>query len=257
MYITEITFECFDNTTFEAVDKAINGLLEAWRYNGQILGREFPLLFLDGAFQVRLVCPEKDSLHPKYHSLEVKQALAKLADAFLTAPKIKLLGQDINSEASSPTLAKNWQILYTTYVHTCSPLRCGDTFMPIPLYKIPAVFNGNQKAIIKWQTQWQACDEIQMAGTFKAELAALAEIQDVKAGLFRTGWDLRGQIECLTQMPTYYYQYHLGEKDIESAKARRCPMCKGDWRLTEPLHEFIYFKCDDCRLVSNLAWDLQ
>lgn len=50
MYVVELEFECFDNTTISAVDKAINGLMDALRYNGQVLGREFPIVLGDGVF---------------------------------------------------------------------------------------------------------------------------------------------------------------------------------------------------------------
>lgn len=59
MYVVELQFECFDNTTISAVDKAINGLMDALRYNGQVLGREFPVILGEGEFYVRAVCPEK------------------------------------------------------------------------------------------------------------------------------------------------------------------------------------------------------
>lgn len=66
MYVVELQFECFDNTTIPAVDTAINGLMDALRYNGQVLGREFPIVMDDGVFKVRAVCPEEHSLHPKF-----------------------------------------------------------------------------------------------------------------------------------------------------------------------------------------------
>ncbi|MDW3170868.1 DUF2310 family Zn-ribbon-containing protein, partial [Vibrio sp. Y184] len=25
--------------------------------------------------------------------------------------------------------------------------------------------------------------------------------------------------------------------------------------LDEPLHDIFYFKCDECRIVSNISWD--
>ena len=43
MFVVELQFECFDNTTLSQVDIAINGLMDALRYNGQVLGREFPV----------------------------------------------------------------------------------------------------------------------------------------------------------------------------------------------------------------------
>ena len=256
MYVVELEFECFDNTTISAVDKAINGLMEALRYNGQILGREFPIIMGEGVFDVRLVCPEQDSLHPSNHSDYVKYCIERLSEACLLSPKVRLLGRDINSEQAAEDQPPSWQVLYTTYVHTCSPLRSGESLLPIPLYRNPPSLNGDHKAVVKWQTEWQACDELQMAGGCKAEHAALNEITSISSDLFRRGWDLRGRIEFLTGIPTYYYLYRVGGKSLAEERERKCPKCGGQWLLDEPLHDVFYFKCDDCRIVSNISWDI-
>ncbi|MGL5431039.1 MAG: Zn-ribbon-containing protein [Vibrio sp.] len=255
MYVVELEFECFDNTTISAVDKAINGLMDALRYNGQVLGREFPIVLGDGVFYLRAVCPEKESLHPKFHSQYVERCVSRLSEAGLLAPKVRLLGLDINSEQAAETDTPSWQILYTTYVHTCSPLRSGESLLPIPLYRHPPTFNGDHKAVIKWQTEWQACDELQMGGACQAEHAALHEICDVGSDLFRRGRDLCGRIEYLTQVPTYYYLYRVGGTSLADEQARVCPQCGGQWLLDEPLHDIFHFRCESCRIVSNISWD--
>ena len=255
MYVAELTFECFDNTTFDAVERAINGFMDALRFNGQVLGREFPIIIGDGTFAVRTVCPLQDSLHPRYHSDFVNLCLRRLNDAMVLAPKVKILGRDLNSEQSSDHAEHDWQILYTTYVHTCSPLRSGETFEPIPLHLLPPTLNGDHKSIIKWQTEWQACDELQMAGGCKAEFAALNELTNAESDLFRRGWDLRGRIEYLTKIPTYYYQYRVGGESLEAEQVRKCPKCGGDWHQETPVLDMFHFKCDTCRIVSNISWD--
>jgi predicted nucleic acid-binding Zn ribbon protein len=255
MYVVELMFECFDNTTVSAVDKAINGLMDALRYNGQVLGREFPIVMGEGAFFVRAVCPEEHSLHPNHHSDFVNVCFNRLNDAALLRPKVRLLGRDMNSEEAAGKERPTWQLLYTTYVHTCSPLRSGDTLLPIPLYRNPPTFNGDHKAVIKWQTEWQACDELQMAGGCRVEHAALRELTDIKSDLYRRGWDLRGRMEFLTKIPTYYYLYRVGGDSLEQEQQRRCPRCGASWLLEEPLHDIFHFKCDSCRLVSNISWD--
>ena len=255
MYVVELQFECFDNTTVSAVDKAVNGLMDAFRYNGQVLGRECPIVMGDGEFFVRVVCPEKDSLHPRNHSDFVKVCFDRLSNASLLAPKMRLLGRDLNSEEVAEDETPSWQVLYTTFVHTCSPLRSGDSLLPIPLYRNPPTFNGDHKAVLKWQTEWQACDEVQMGGGCRAEHATLAEISDTKSVLFKRGWGLRGRIEYLTKIPTYYYLYRVGGISLKAEKERKCPQCGGEWLLDAPIHDIFYFKCDDCRLVSNISWD--
>ena len=93
-----------------------------------------------------------------------------------------------------------------------------------------------------------------MAGACRAEHAALHEICDVDSVLFKRGWDLRGRIEHLTKIPTYYYQYRVGGKNLETEKQRKCPKCGGDW-FAEPELDIFHFKCDECRIVSNISWD--
>lgn len=258
MYVVEITFDCFSDTQIVDVERAINGLMDALRYHGQILGREFPIAMNKGRFSVRVVCPEKDSLHPRFYSSQVKTAVLKLSAAGLLSPKIKVLGLDINSEQSAENTHPSWQLLYSTFVHISSPLRCGQTFSPIPLYKIPSIANEDHQALIKWQTQWQSCDEIQMIGGCQAEFAALDEIQKVDSLLFQQGIKLRCDIEQITKIPTYYYQYRVGGNDLLDEQQRLCPMCgSADWQLDVPLHDIFHFKCISCRLVSNLSWDFQ
>ncbi len=258
MYVVELQFECFDNTTLSRVDRAINGLMDDLRYNGQVLGREFPITIDDGVFRVRAVCPEKDSLHPKYNSEQVTRCFEKLSDACLLTPKIKVLGIDLNSEAAAEQSKPSWQVLYTTYVHTCSPLRSGDSLLPIPLYQTGAHLDGDYKALVKWQTEWQAFDEIQMANKSQPAIKmALDEIGEVDSELFSRGEKLREHIESTTRIPTYYYLYRVGGESLESEINRTCPKCSNDWRVEDPLHGLFHFKCDKCRLVSNLSWNYQ
>ncbi len=257
MHVFEVVFECYQDTTISAVEQAVNPLLEQWRYNGQVIGREFPIVLREGDFAVRLICPNMDSLHPKYHSEPVKTAMSHLADAGILSPKVRHLGQDINSEVVAepdPT----WQILYTTYVHSCSPLRSGDSFLPIPLTRISPTGEWDHTPLVRWQTQWQACDEIQMGGDCSAplETLALAEISDPKSRLFSLGRDFCRQIEQSSGIPTYYYQYRVAQLN-EDENHRTCPICHQAWRLAEPVFDIFAFKCDHCRLVSNLAWDCQ
>ncbi|MFQ6371281.1 Zn-ribbon-containing protein [Shewanella sp. YIC-542] len=257
MFVCELRFDCFANTTISLAESAINNLLEAWRANGQILGREFPVALHDGSFRVRLLLPEESSLANRCNSPWAKQALRQLSQAKLLTPREKLLGQDINSEISC-TEPPSWQLLYTSYVHMCSPLRSGDNLLPIPLYQVPATFNGDHKQLIRWQTEWQACDELQMASATAAEFAALHELSDIDSDLFRRGWDLRGRIEYLTKIPTYYYLYRVGGANRQQELQRPCPRCGNPhWHQAQPLLDLFHFKCDHCRIVSNLSWDFQ
>ncbi|USD65888.1 Zn-ribbon-containing protein [Vibrio sp. SCSIO 43136] len=256
MYITEISFELYRDTSMGEVEKSINYLLDCLRYNGQVIGRELPVAMEDGSFTARVVCPEADSLHPQFFSPQVKHAINQLADAGLLQPKVRVVGQDMNSDPSDEPHTPSWQVLYTSYLHTCSPIRCGDHFQPVPLYRLPAVANGDQKQIIKWQEDWSACDQLQMNGSV-VEHPSLHEISSSKSLLFKRGWDLCRRMKVVSGIPTYLYIYRVGGVSKEEEQARVCPVCGGEWALESPIHGVFDFKCDECMLVSNLSWDFK
>jgi predicted nucleic acid-binding Zn ribbon protein len=257
MYVIDLTFDCYKETTLELAEQAIIRLVNALRFNGQIIGEEFPTVLKDGFFVTRVMCPEEDSLHPLNHSPFVKFSLEKLNQVGLLQPKIKVIGQDIHSNGSAQCASSSSYILYTTYLHTCSPLYCGDDFMPVPLYKVPAVANGDFKALLKWQEDWQACDQIQINGATRCEFAAITELSDINSDLFRRGMDLTKRLRYLTGKPVYYYLYRVGGTSKEQELSRKCPKCNGDWRLEQPWFGLFDFKCDNCGLVSNISWDFQ
>ena len=102
MYIVELCFECYRDTSLGDAERAIVNYLEMLRYQGQILGREFPTSMHDGYFVSRVVCPEQDSLHPDNQSEQVKLAEQQLNQAGLLAPKLQLQGADLLSDSTDP-----------------------------------------------------------------------------------------------------------------------------------------------------------
>ena len=257
MFIKELTFECYKNTHYASVERAINNYFDMLRYNGQILGREFPIAMFEGWFVARLVCPEENSLNNLFNSPQVNQALERLTQAGLLAPKIKTIAEDLNSLECAQNAQPSWQILYTTFLDTCSPLRCGETLAPIPLYRTPqAISNGDRKSALKWQEEWINCDELQMNGSALSTFI-LKELGDIDSKLFYQGSNLCKRIENITNVPTYYYLYRVAGKSLEKEQQRKCPQCGGEWKLAEPLFDIFDFKCDNCQLVSNLSWDFK
>ncbi len=257
MFIKDLVFECYQNTHYTAIERAINNYLDMLRYNGQILGREFPIAMQKSIFSTRLVCPESNSLASCFNSPQVEKALNQLTEAGLLSPKIKNVAEDLNSLACAPNFKPAWQLLYTTFLDTCSPLRCGETLNPIPLYRsTEAISNGDRKALIKWQEEWINCDELQMNGSaVSAQL--LLEIGDINSRLYNIGRRLCQRVEKITNVPTYYYLYRVAGISLQKEQDRKCPNCAKEWRLESPLFDIFDFKCDTCQLVSNLSWDFK
>lgn len=257
MFVVDLIFDCYQDTSLADAEHAIIQLVNAFRFNGQIIGDEFPTVLNEGYFVTRVMCPEKDSLHPLNYSPFVKHSLDKLTEVGLLHPKVKVIGQDIHSNGSDECKESSSYIIYTTYVHTCSPIYCGDDFLPVPLYKLPAISNGDYKALIKWKEDWQSCDQIQINAATRCEFAAIKELADVDSDLYRRGQSLRKRIAYLTGKPVYYYLYRVGGQSKQSELERKCPSCDGDWLLDEAWFGLFDFKCDTCGVVSNISWDHQ
>lgn len=253
MFTAELTFECYRDTTIDDVNQGITELIDALRYNGQILGREFPSSMHDGLFVTRVVCPEEESLHAKHHSVPVKDCLKRLADYGLLAPKVRVTGMDLHSDNTDPCEHREWQVLYTHYLSTCSPVRCGEHLAPVPLYRLNTDGNTSldYETVLRWQIDWSCADELQMHGATLAD-AAKAELTAIDSLLNEAGYLAAKEIEKQSKIPTYYYLYHLSEDENEPM--RLCPSCQGDWQLNTELHGIFAYKCDPCRLVSNLPW---
>ena len=76
-------------------------------------------------------------------------------------------------------------------------------FSPIPLYKQLKNQPHLSQDLIKWQENWQACDQLQMNGS-ALEKEALNEISEVNSTLSKHGRYLAAEIEKENGIPTYY-----------------------------------------------------
>lgn len=253
----------FRLTTFDDMPAAyINGVIDAWRNNGQIIGREISLTQhfnsdeQECEFFADVVLPEQNSLLPEFNSPEVDMALQDAKENNVFFVSFELKGVDLNAECSTEDIQNiPYQILYTTHLDTCSPLYSGTDFRPIPLYRALGKRPDLIRKILKWQEDWQACDQLQMNGNILEE-EALAQISEHNSPLALRGRTLCRQIEAATGIPTYYYLYRLGT-DEQAEIQRKCPETGNEWLLDEPLHDIFHFKCDESRLMSNLSWEIQ
>ena len=238
--------------------RLLNAVIDQWRYNGQIIGREIPLYLTeeDGeqSFAMRVICPEQDSLLPENNNQSVNQAMEHAEKSGLNFQGFQIIADDLNSDGTAECSQPAWQMLYTTHLQSCSPLHSGDDFSPIPLYKQLKNQPHLSQDLIKWQENWQACDQLQMNGS-ALEKESLSEIAEVNSTLTKHGRYLAAEIEKGSGIPTYYYLYRVGGHSLESEQQRCCPQCGGNWALETPLFDIIHFKCDPCRLVSNVSWN--
>lgn len=257
MYLIDVFFTNHTPDNAERQIPLLNNVIEQWRYNGQIIGREIPLFFAtqeqENGFALRVICPEQQSLLPEYHNTEVKRALAEAQKCGLFFDSFHIVADDLNSDGTHSGNQPVWQVLYTTYLQSCSPLHSGEDLTPIPLYKQLKNIPHLSQDIIKWQENWQACDQLQMNGAV-LEQQALYEISSTDSNLFKHGYYLIKEIELHSGIPTYYYLYRVGGTSLQAERKRLCPLCHGEWSQNPPHSDIFHFKCDQCRLVSNLSW---
>ena len=261
MVVCQLRFVCHHELSLENAQSAISELFEAYRYNGQILGREFGLSLNNEAFECRLVCPEETALENKNDDDDVKAQKAALATLGISGPYVEIIGLETQSDFSDMCEEPKGYILYSTFVQSCSPVRCSEHFMPIPLYKLPSELRYD---LIKWQESQAACDQLQMnaLGAEASRLASVeqqmvAQLSHINSDLNVLGKRLTNAIESSTGKPSYLYLYRVGGDSHEAELNRLCPSCNKEWKLKQPLFELFDFKCSDCRLVSNVSWDFQ
>lgn len=236
----------------------INQIVNQWRFNGQIIGREFAITYHQNQtttqFQIRVSTPEQTSLMPEWNSEEVHEALLHAEERGVVFESFEIVGRDYQAEQTSELEQQTFQILYTTHLDSCSPIYGGQDFCAIPLYKVTRQQQQIGEQLIKWQENWQACDQLQMNAS-PLEQQALLQISDVHSELSTAGRALCHLLEAINGIPTFYYLYRLG-KDTFEEHQRKCPNCHGEWKLERPLHNIFHFKCDKCRLLSNLSWEI-
>ena len=91
-------------------------MIDQWRYNGQIIGREIPLYLAeeDGAqgFAMRVICPEQDSLFRKIIT-QKESHITRSRKCGVIFDGFQLVGDDFNSDQTAENTSPTWQVLYT------------------------------------------------------------------------------------------------------------------------------------------------
>lgn len=257
MLVAELHFRIVADTSYAIAETAIRSYLECLIFQGQILGREFPTVLQQDIFISRIVIPASDALVGRHHSARGLQALEKLESAGLSYPKLQILGEDLMSNHTDPCSETSGYILYCRFGLMNSVLYCQEHFAPVPLYRLPQTDQQDHEALIRWQLQYQALDEIQMQEQRVLPHTAERSLQQWQSRLNQQGRRLAQQLSRQLSKPVFYALYSGSSTDCSLEPTKRCPSCHSDWRLDAPWHQLFDFKCQDCQLVSNIAWECQ
>ncbi|SNY55155.1 Predicted nucleic acid-binding protein, contains Zn-ribbon domain [Arsukibacterium tuosuense] len=256
MYLAELSYKVVADTSFSRAEATIRLYTEALIFNGNVLGREFPTAWQQDRFSSRLVIPTENALHRSHLSTRALQAEQQLMAAGLAYPKLQVLGMDIMSQHSSNSAAEAL-VLFTTFSDNCSPLRNLADLAPLPLYQFQPASGVDHESLIRWQIQFQALDEVQQQQKRVLKKSAENSLQQYQSVLNQQGRQLAGRISRRNQLPVYYALYSGSSKNCAAEASKPCPGCGGSWRLDTPLLALFDFKCDNCHLLSNIAWECQ
>ena len=256
MMVAELSFFVGDDSLAEAVEDGIIYLLGALRRNGQILGWELPLAKTPNGYLAPGMLPASDSLNQRHWNLYVTQRMEELCKLGAGVPSVNIIGPESTGCEPCQCKARMALLLFTTYICLESPLRCLTCFLPVPLYEIPPTQSEEYGDIISWESNYKACDTLQM-NCAVGERFGTRQLSALNSPLTIQGRDICAKITASIKLPVYYYLYRDTGRSDQAERARLCPSCGGSWLRSESLHGKFDFQCDQCQLLSNIAWSLR
>jgi predicted nucleic acid-binding Zn ribbon protein len=196
--------------------------------------------------------PANDAFNPQFNNEWILQRWQEAKLTGLSEPEIAEIGDDPSEPDGCQCVDPGSLILFTTYLEIQSPVRCGDCFLPVPLYRLPRFMSGEFVEVITWASAYKSCDSLFM-GSSTGERFGYREMSRVNSSLSLRGREICKHFELGTGKPTYYYlhRYYGRSRSVEAA--RKCPGCERQWLLKQKWHSLFDFRCEVCRLVSCLS----
>ena len=253
MYIQEISLEIKPDIDYEELLDKFEILMKVYRGSGQTQGKIESEFVTDTQITCYPYTLESDSLDKKYNNHYVKfwsKCVEEIADAKLSFKLVGKSHKDYNGACKCNK--SDFYILQTSYTTISSPVICGNCNYSVPLYKLPIYYDYGYMPILKWESNYQSCDTLNM-NCEVGEMWAMKQMWRLDSALSQQGIEICKKLTELTNIPTYYYLFNYRRISKKKDLARKCPSCKGNWLLKEKLHEEFDFKCDKCRLISSLS----
>lgn len=255
MYLQKIIVSPVETDKEEKTLDLLHNYLGSLRQGGHIFERVYPIIRETNALTAFVLTPETNSLEPVHENKYTKKGREQIENFVGNKLVYNTLGVDPQAEyAYCDCETQDFLILCTTYVKIGSPLRCGDCFGQIPLYKLKKDDGESHYKVLSWETNYKACDDLQMNCTV-GERFCLNQMSDLDSQLTQEGLERCEELAEIAQKPVYYYLFNYRKISEKKDKTRKCPQCGGDWLLVESMHRIFDFKCDTCRLLSSLTYN--
>ncbi|VAW36445.1 hypothetical protein MNBD_GAMMA01-191 [hydrothermal vent metagenome] len=220
--------------------------------NGQIVKGNHQMIINGNTLRIPVICFEKDSLRLKNCSIYNKEQIQKLEQLAGSKITFELRGRDGENPNYSVPQNSSFYILRCGWE---SPLLCGNTHRPIPLYSIPHTDHGGVDFdnITFWNQDHERLYGLWLSSR-EYEVFAQDQLQHIHSAINKRGRKICAKIENLTGIPSYYFLFNYRNLSEQDDKNRKCPVCHKKWSIKgKTSTDFIAFKCDNCRLVSELT----
>ncbi|UIR54885.1 Zn-ribbon-containing protein [Sphingobacterium sp. SRCM116780] len=252
MYVHEISLEIKSNVDKDTLVDDFNLLMAFYRSNGQTQGKIESQFLQNNRISSLPFSLEKDSLKAKNNNKYVNNQIEKIQLLAKSTISIETKGKTYKNYTGACRCKKpEFYILITNYITIESPLTCGTCNNSVPLYTLPKYKDDGYMPILGWETNYQSCDSLQM-NCEVGERWALNQMQELSSQLSKQGVVICKQIEEQTAVPTFYYLFNY-KKYKGDEQNRPCPNCGKKWNLKTQLHGLYDFKCENCKIVSNLS----
>lgn len=257
MYTAELLFRRYPRGVSDDAGDAIWSVLAALKRNGQIIDRDCAVSIVRGGYKAAVGLPERDSLRTSCLSKRVRAELRSLKKFGLQRPVLRVIGADLESDRVCECRTPSTFVLETGYRTREVPLCCGGCDGVVPLYRIPHTSkHGDYDDIRYWAWRYRCLDQLWTHSGF-GEHFAYRELSRHDSDLSKTGRGVCRRIEQRSGITTYYYLYRWSGRSIAAERKRLCPSCGRKWLLDSAWHGRCDFRCDRCRLVSNIAFDVR
>lgn len=253
MYVAQIDFPFEGEDEEERVLDAAHSVMGAWWRQSQSLTESEPVVELPGRYRFFTNLYEVDSLDRKNDNAWQVRNLADLASAGGQEPEIRILGEDPSGPGVCDCSSPEALVLYAgRYPFSCSPVSCLSCFGDVPLYRIPT-WEGEEHFLLRcWEADYRAIDTLNMSADV-GERFAERQLLDWESRLSTVSRELAAKVGEVTGVPTYIQLLRMRGRGWKVESKQGCPSCGGGWLLAQRLHFIWDFRCDACRILSNLS----
>lgn len=249
MFTAEILFPKVGESEIEAIES----LMSTWYKNGQVV--EWQTAMCDDGIRVFALLPRQNAVDSANNNVYAAKEYQILVERGLV-PVITMIASDPSLAEPCVCHERSSLVLFTNYCSKGSPVRCGDCFGPVPLYELPHTWDHEHLNVLQWADDYRACDTLQMHCT-TGERFGEQQMSRLDSSLSQNGREIAKKMAELTEIPVYYYLAKGRGSTLKHEKNRRCPSCDGEWLLEHGWHDLFDFRCDNCYLLSNIAFSVR